>query len=431
MKSFKTFTSLQEDIDLPTDILDGIEYIQTDKSLKSRIIIRVSSDDRDADRDEIYRRLSLAGIPVTITSLSSTSVDPIDGEFDGRKFRIIVKPKKGGMGETTLNSSITELFPCIAFEKKLNPTSVDDFMKKLWEVDLSTCKCVNKLDIKAAEYTVNAAESSSKYKDKMTAALAIYDFINDQHNDKPIKMVYWGYRAKPVGLGIPKNHPGDMFIEYSDTKVLGVSLKAGSKKSKEPQLNTYHRTMFVNTKGTSFNDPDGESSLREKIYNQVYSKIEGMPPLLNYDGGKTGRHKDKVKTINAINSLSVKDQQKYYDEFLALARQGLIDRMNKDSKSSLEWIKDAILREAPNVPTLVIKATKGRNYEEVTDRDAVGVFLPQVEFVQAYAAKTKQNWVIELTSGSESIKFGMTIRSSTGGKLKQFNLKVTYNGLLK
>ena len=91
---------------------------------------------------------------------------------------------------------------------------------------------------------------------------------------------------------------------------------------------------------------------------------------------------------------------------------------------------DAILREAPDVPTMVIKAVKS-NYEEITDRDAVGVFLPQVKFVKAYAGRTKQAWTIELTSGNESVKLGMTIRSSTGGKLKQWSLKVTYNGILK
>ena len=97
----------------------------------------------------------------------------------------------------------------------------------------------------------------------------------------------------------------------------------------------------------------------------------------------------------------------------------------------MQWIKDAILREAPDVTTIVIKATGGRNYEEVTDRDAVGVFLPQVKFVKAYTGKTKQNWIIELISGDESVKLSMTIRSSSGGKLKQWSLKVTYNGLVK
>ena len=78
--------------------------------------------------------------------------------------------------------------------------------------------------MKAAQETVNRAESSSKFKEKMENALGILNFINDQHSDKPIKQVYWGYRTKPTG--VPKGHPGDMFIEYTDKKMLGVSLKA-------------------------------------------------------------------------------------------------------------------------------------------------------------------------------------------------------------
>ena len=420
---------LSEDIDLPSDVLDGFEYTQVDKSERSRVAIKVSSSDRDTDRDEILRRLKNAGIAAEISPTDS-SVDPIDGVFDERKFRINVKPKSGGMGETTLNSSITELFPCIAFEKKLRPKNVIDFMEKLMKVDLNSCKSIIKSDMSAAEATVNGAEASSKYNDKMDAALAILKFIEDNNKDKPIKQVYWGYRGKPTG--VPPNHPGDMFIEYTDGQMLGVSLKAGGKKSAEPQLNTYHRTIFVNSKGgPAFNDKSGETALRKLIYDKVYSRIEGMPPLENFDGGKSGRHKDKKQTVAVINKLSAKDQDKYYNEYLALARQGVIDRMNKNDTQTLLWIKDAILREAPDVPTLVIKATGGQEYEEVTDRDAVGVFLPQVKFVKAYTASSKQNFVIELKSGTESVKLGMTIRSSSGGKLKQFSLKVTYNGLLK
>ena len=54
----------------------------------------------------------------------------------------------------------------------------------------------------------------------------------------------------------------------------------------------------------------------------------------------------------------------------------------------MKYIKDAILREAPDVPTMVIKAV-GRDYEEVTDRDELGVFLPQVQFIKAKPSKTK------------------------------------------
>ena len=109
-------------------------------------------------------------------------------------------------------------------------------------------------------------------------------------------------------------------------------------------------------------------------------------------------------------------------------RQGLINRFNKNKDASLKYVKDAILREAPDVPTIVIKAS-GNSYEEITDREELGVFLPQVKFVKAYKGSGKQDFLIELRSGGEAVTLRMTTRSSSGGKLKQFSLKVTYNGL--
>ena len=412
---------LSEDIDLPKDVLDGFEFTQTDKSPRARVEIRVTSDDRDADRDEILRRLGNAGISANTASTNS-SVDPIDGVFDDRKFRINVKPKSGGMGESTLNSSITELFPCIAFEKGFHPKDVESFMEQLMAVDLSSLNCIIGSDLKAAETTVNSAEGSSKYQEKMENALGILKYINDTNDDKPIKQVYWGYRGKPKG--VPGNHPGDMFIEYTDGSMLGVSLKAGGKKTKEPQLNTYHNTVFVNSKGPDFDDSKGKEALRTKVYQQVYSKIKGMPDLKSYDQ-KSG----KTKFESAINKLSKKLQDSYYDDYLAIVREALVARFNKNRDASLQYIKDAILREAPDVPTIVIKAI-GSNYEEVTDRDELGVFLPQVKFVRSYISRSsKQNWHIELKSGDANVILNMAVRSSTGGKLKQHNLKVTYNGI--
>lgn len=425
---FKRFMNLHEDISLPSEVLSGFEVTQVDKSPRSTVQIRVSSTDRYNDRDEILRRLTSAGITAS-TVATNSSVDPIQGVFDNRKFRINVKPKSGGMGETTLNSSITELFPCIAFEKKLNPKNAEDFMAQLMSVDVSKLTCVLSKDKDAAKETINKAEGSSKFADKMQNAIGILKFINAQNAHKTISNVYWGYRAKPSG--VPYGHPGDIFLKFGDGSLLGVSLKAGKKKSKEPQLNTYHKTIFKNTRGgASFNDQSGSDFLRKKIYDEIYSKIKGMPPLDNFDGGKSGRHKDKKETVKAINSLSTKDQNTYYDKYLAMVKQGLIERFNKNKKESLEFIKSAILRDAPDVPTMVIKAS-GSDYEEITDRNELGVFLPQVEFVQATSKSTKQDWVIELKSAGQSVKMGMTVRSSSGGKLKQFSLKVTYTGIEK
>ena len=79
----------------------------------------------------------------------------------------------------------------------------------------------------------------------------------------------------------------------------------------------------------------------------------------------------------------------------------------------------------------MIKAIESSGtYEEVTDKDQLGVFLPQVKFVKSYASKSsKQNWFVELRSGDEKVTLAMSVRSSSGGKLKQWSLKTLYNGL--
>lgn len=433
MDSYKTFLLLSEET-VPTDFFDGFDFeINTKASSSVRTVYTVRSKDRETDRDEILRRMKQSGVDAKLAS-SSSSVDPIDGEFDGKKFRVFVKPMAGGMAETTLNASITELFPCIAFEKNYTPKNAEDFHQFLLDVDTSKLKCVNKTDVVAAKETINKADTSSKFKEKMENAIGIYNFLKDSASDKPIKNVYWGYRAKPKG--VPKNHPGDMFIEYNDGNLLGVSLKAGGKKTSEPQLNTYVRPIFK-----AFKEERTLSKLRTDAYNKVYSKIEGMPPLAGFDGGEKGRHKDRAKTENILREYDKTNNRAYekdYDTMLEIMRQGVISLFNKSKDATLAYIQSEVLRDAPDVPTIVIKAV-GSNFEEVTDRDEVGVFLPQVKFVRAYSSKSsKQDWFIELKSGDETITMKMSIRSNKSGhagkkKLGQFptGLAVKYNGLVK
>ena len=438
MKSFQKFViheelSLQEET-IPSDFFDGFEFEVNQKASSSaRTVYRVRSSDRDNDRDEILRRLRQAGVDANLGS-SSSSVDPIDGVFDEKKFRIEVKPLAGGMGETTLNSSITELFPCIAFEKGYSPKDVEDFHKYLMSIDVGTLDCVMSSDSQAAQETINKADTSTKFTDKMENAIGILKYIQDQHKDKTVSNVYWGYRAKPDG--VPKTHPGDMFIKYRDNKLLGVSLKAGGKKTSEPQLNTYVRPVF-----TAFGETRMMETLRSTAYAQVYSKIDGMPALANFDGGANGRHRDRRKTEDTLKAYDKANNKGYeadYDAMLEIMRKGVVELFNKDKNKTLTYIKHEVLRDAPDVPTVVIKAV-GTDYEEVTDRDAVGVFLPQVKFVKAYASKTsKQDWFIELKSGTDSLTMKMTIRSNKSGhagkkKLGQFptGLAIKYNGLAK
>jgi hypothetical protein len=439
MKSFKSYTNLHEQAlneeIIPSDFFDGFEFeVNSKASSSKRTVYRVRSSDRDTDRDEILRRLRQAGIDAKLSDTSSSSVDPIDGTFDDKAFRIEVKPLAGGMGETTLNSSITELFPCIAFELGYNPENIQDFHEWLLSVDTRKLECVDPKDTVAARETINKADTSTKFEDKMNNAMAILQFIKDQHNDKQIQNVYWGYRAKPAG--VPKSHPGDMFIKYKDNKILGVSLKAGGKKTSEPQLNTYVRPVF-----TAMGETKALDALRKLSYEQVYSKIDGMPSLDSFDGGANGRHKDRratEKTLKEYDKANNRSYEEDYDTMLEIMRKGIVNLFNKNKITTLKYIKEEILRDAPDVPTIVIKAIDS-SYEEVTDRDAVGVFLPQVKFVKAMSSpKSKQNWFIILKSGDDSLTMNMSIRSNKSGhagkkKLGQFptGLAVKYNGLAK
>ena len=84
---------------------------------------------------------------------------------------------------------------------------------------------------------------------------------------KPIKNVVWGYRAKP--RGVPNNHAGDIFVEFKNKDLIGISLKGGTAKSKEPLKNTYvgtqYRALGISTK-----------KLESDLWDRVYSKVPGV-----------------------------------------------------------------------------------------------------------------------------------------------------------
>tara|TARA_R100000426_G_scaffold86948_2_gene69734 strand:+ start:557 stop:1882 length:1326 start_codon:yes stop_codon:yes gene_type:complete len=409
--------------ELPKDIMRGLSYEKSEKqSTSKRDVYIVRSSDRETDRDEILRNLNQAGIKASLGT-SSSSVDPIDGIYQNRNFRIFVKPLSGGMGETTLNSSITELFPLIAFEKKYNPKDIISFHQFLLGVDVSKLKCVGPKDIKAAEETINKADTSTKFKEKMANAIGVLKYIQQEDKNKKIKSLFWGYRAKPAG--VPSKHPGDMFITYNDNKILGVSLKAGGKKTSEPQLNTYIGKVFDEFKDRNY------GKLMSLAYKSVYSKIPGMPPERSFIRDR--KTKDILRNFDRKNNAQY---EKFYNDYLEIMRQGIVKLFNKNKDNTIKYIKTNILRDAPDVPTIVIKAV-GSDYEEVTDKDQLGVFLPQVKFIKATSSQSsKQNWFIELTSGPDTLKMSMSIRTNKSGhaglkKLGQFSLAVKYNGLSK
>ena len=422
------------------DVLSGLKYeIDNKKSSSGRTIIIVRDNDRIDTRDDFFKSLKDAGISAEIKDYANSSIEHIwlkdkfeDSEDNKDKTIIVVfKPAAGGMQETTLNSSITELFPCIAWEKGwANPTSVDDFYQKLITVDTNTLKCVGSQDREAAKETIAKAPDSSKYQTKMENALGILKYLRIQNKQSPIKNILWGYRAKPTG--VDEKHPGDMYITFKDNKVLGVSLKAGGKSTHEAKLNTY-----VNPVWDAFGKQRELVALRKKLHKEVYSKIPDIPSETEYDTGK-GR-KITGNVLKDFNRTNNKKYEQYYDEQLEIMRGAIIDLFNKNPKQSFKYIKENILRNAPDVPTIVIKGV-GDDFQQVTDDDEVGVFLAVTKYIVAYkSTKSKQNWHIDLVSGGgkETLTMNMVIRSNKGGhagvkKLGQYyNLSVKFNSVAK
>jgi len=426
MLKFSTFLSEEISVsDFPEDVFGDLPVEKKSANSKTTVFV-ARSNDRLTDRDELVRNLKQSGVDAEVREKAGQSVDPIhiDKGFD-TKVIILIKPKSGGIGETTLNASITELFPAIAWEKNFNVgTNIEKFYDFLLEQDPTKLKCVNPKDVKAAIETIQKASESSKYSEKMLNAMDVLKYIKDENKNKPIKNVYWGYRAKPKG--VPKNHPGDIFLEFQDGEMLGVSLKAGGKKTKEPKLNTYVNPIY-----TAFKDK-GVNSLKLELHKKVYSKIDGIPDARSYDGSK------RRDTAKALVELSKKDNKRYeqlYDQHLEVCRSAVIDLFNKNKDKTLDYIRTEILRDAPEVPTKVIKAVKD-DFEEITSNDELGVFLPVVKFIKAYPSRTsKQNWFIELTSRDETVTMEMSIRTNKAGNAGQkklgqfFNLAVKYNSL--
>jgi hypothetical protein len=419
--------------DFDPEVLDGFSVEKHKKSSSRTTVFVVKTPDRESDRDELVKNLKDAGIEHKVIGSSMSSFDPVEVTgMEGGRCIFLFKPKAGGMSETTLNSSITELFPCMAWEKGYTPKNATKFYEWIIEQDPNKFKCVGRKDKEAAVEFIGLAEDSSKFVEKMEAAIGIHKYLKDENKEQKIKQVYWGYRAKP--FGIDDKHPGDIYLEFVGKKpnVLGVSLKAGTTKSAEPKLNTYVNPVFQ-----FFKSGKEVPKLSERLHKEVYSKIEGMPSAKTYDG------KDKETTEDILDKFLKSNSTQYeklYDAQLEIVRTTLIDLFNKHGKQggkSFDYIKSAILREAPNVPTKVIKGI-GTSYEQVTDDDELGVFLPVVKFLKARpSGNSKQNWFIDLQSKDTVITMKMTVRSNKSGhggkrKLGQFyNLAVKYNGLEK
>lgn len=390
-------------------------------SKRSVIVVRAQKNDRQRVKEDIESKLSKAGIQYE-TSTTGGSTGSTIVKLKGNLVQITYKPISGGMSETTLNSTITELVPSIAFMAKKSFSSVE----KLYDF-ISTASgneygvYVNSRDAEAGKQFIESMPTSSKYQEKMENALAIIDYLKDLDKQSPIKQVYWGYRAKPSG--IPASHKGDLFVKFKNGNMLGVSLKAGGEKTAEPQLNTYVNKFF-----DDIGYPREKKSLMDAVYKSIHSTL-----ALPKDWDSRSNKRKSIEAITAYKRQNGREYEAKYDQMLEMIRDGLISAVNKNKGKAIDYIQKQVLKKDDNVPLVVVKAF-GRKYKMVTDEDDLDAFLPKVKSVKAYKSpSSKQNWFIELNAGGEKLVMNMSVRSNKSppeNKIGQgFNLAIKFNGI--
>lgn len=435
MKSFKSFIKESTDMNFvrqqdKAKFDSAIEpYTYTVKNSTNRktvIIVRSQKNDRQRVKQDIETKLGKANIGYEL-STSGGSTGSTLVKLGSHTVQVTYKPVSGGMSETTLNSTITELVPSLAFMSKKSFDTVDqlyDFVSSLTGNEYGVY--VNVRDQESGKQFIETMPSSSKYVEKMENALGILNYLNELNKEAPISQVYWGYRAKPEG--IPASHKGDLFVKFKNGNMLGVSLKAGGEKTSEPQLNTYVNKFF-----DDFGYAREKQLLQFNIFNSIHSKIGGL--TRTWEARST-----KQKSLKIISEFQKKKPKEYdalYDEMLEMVRESLIRAARKDMKKTMDYIQKQILKKDKNVPLVVIKAF-GTNYKKVTDEDDLETFMPKVKNMRVYASQSsKQDWFIELSSGprggGDSVTLKMSVRSNKSppeNKVAQgFNLAIKFNGI--
>lgn len=359
-----------------------------------------------------------------------------------------------GGEQTTINSTITELYPALCFNNKKNFTNakaLNEYILGLVQKDSlftgnNKKSFVDKGDADSAMQLISDSNMlrPQMRDEKLNNAIGILKYLYEQDKIRKIERVVWGYRAKPSG--VPSNHPGDIFLIYAQKrkpKVLGISLKAGTAKSAEPKLNTYVRTTLTKPYWKK-SSPNAENQLKRSLWNNVYSKLVGIPKSVQESNwinisGKVAKVNDEVKK-SVLKTFKKKKGlfESLYVEQNKQSRMQLVNMINKDFATALEWIENEFRLEKPkdevDVPLLLVKAVGNKATEQ---GDKLARIFPKITKIKAYLnTSSVQEWFIDVFAGQEKLTLLMTIRSDSEyreekqkGKLGAYmQLKLLYRG---
>ena len=358
-----------------------------------------------------------------------------------------------GGQQTTVNSTITELFPALCFNNNYNPKSPEDLENFINGLDLSSPKSkktfVTESNLKAGKEFVVLKDRirPDMRQEKIQNAYAITKFIFETHKNKAIDKVVWGYREKP--RGVPSNHAGDVFIFFKQKTypaIAGISLKAGSEKSAEPKLNSYVKTTLTKSMWLK-SAPRAVPQLKKELWDKVYSKIPALPKTITADNyfqslGKNEATKPNPLLIEKMIDLFESDPARFdelYGIMNIVCREKLCEVINKDINAAKQWIAEEFRLETKGeeIPLVLVKAIRTKFQ---LAGDPLADMLPTIKKIKAYLNKNSvQEWFIDVSDGKKTLTLLMTIRSDSEfrrakpkGKLGSFvGLKLLYRGIKK
>jgi hypothetical protein len=418
--------------DIATEL--GISYRDT----KGLEITVECEDDRLDTQDELEMHLEnmIEDIRISRVTKSKDSVDQTVVTGYGKTLRIRYKPRSGGMAETTLNSTITELFPAIAWEKSIpSNLSVTDFAHQVHEASVRvgpTSPYKNNVAKLAGDRFKNIASTSSKFEEKTSAAIGIYKWILNEAKRRNIRGIVWGYRDNTKPAGVNTNHKGDIFILWSGRqkpRITGVSIKAGAVGAKPPQFNSYVRAIF---NSNAFGKLADYNKLQRMSYDEIYTNIPNIPAYAQY--GKASM----TQVIGQFERANSAVYERLYDAQLEWMRQTLVDLINNNPEKAKRWLLEEVAKDQPDVPLVVIQSSGSSlsDVHEVTDEDTIKNCVSvsrDGNGIHARVGTGKQNWHIDLTCNQKTTTLNFTIRTNKAGvghKLGQYiNLAVKFNGI--
>lgn len=415
--------------DLSTDM--GISF----KKLAGLEYTIECEEDRVATQEELEMHLENMIPKIKLDRVTkSDSIDHTVVSGYGKTLRIVYKLRSGGMSETTLNSTITELFPAVAWDQNL-PVSLNE-TKFAHGVTYAKVKVgpktpyKNEQAKKAGSKFISDASMSSKYDEKVAAGLGIYKWLKLQDRRRKIDGVVWGYRDNTKPSGVNPNHKGDIFIIWKGNakpSITGVSIKAGAVGAKPPQFNSYVRAIF-NSK--AFGLMREYEKLQKESFEKIYKGIPGM--TLNM--GQYGKQQ-MTQIVGQFEKAAPREYERLYDMQLEWLRKNVVDIINSNQEKAKAWLLQEVCKEQQDVPLVVIQSSGSRlsNVKEVTDEDIIKECVSVAKRVHARVGTGKQNWHIDLTCNERTTTLNFTIRTNQTGvkhKLGQYvNLAVKFNGV--